>query len=249
MENPIKSSPHFRLAGTLPVVPPPVRGLIDINWKLCTGCRLCEHACSVFHEDRIWSEASRVIFTNSIRSDGHTGPLPSVLEPSLHRRVPGGAQSLGVHPKTVPSSSTPSGASEGKMRPMRRGLPSPERHPLPSEDPQGHQLRSVRGRPGVARGFALQGRCPICPGRVLTAPATRSLPGILRVPSQGNSTQPPSMRRCRDGEYQGNFLEVDLTNRRHKVTPLDLDLGSNFWVDAVWAPDFCGSGFRPVPIR
>ena len=61
MDNPNKSSPHFRLAGTLPSSPPPVRGLIDINWKLCTGCRLCEHACSVFHEDRIWPEASRII--------------------------------------------------------------------------------------------------------------------------------------------------------------------------------------------
>lgn len=30
------------------------------EYKNCSGCRRCEVACSLFHEDRIWPEASRV---------------------------------------------------------------------------------------------------------------------------------------------------------------------------------------------
>ena len=30
------------------------------NYELCSGCRRCEIACSLFHEGRIWPEASRV---------------------------------------------------------------------------------------------------------------------------------------------------------------------------------------------
>ncbi|MBW1972818.1 MAG: 4Fe-4S dicluster domain-containing protein [Deltaproteobacteria bacterium] len=37
-----------------------IKGFIDVNWKLCTGCRLCEQACSLYHEGKIWPEASRI---------------------------------------------------------------------------------------------------------------------------------------------------------------------------------------------
>ena len=33
---------------------------IKRNYELCSGCRRCEIACSLFHEGRIWPEASRV---------------------------------------------------------------------------------------------------------------------------------------------------------------------------------------------
>ena len=33
---------------------------IDRNYVVCSGCRRCEIACSMFHEKRIWPEASRV---------------------------------------------------------------------------------------------------------------------------------------------------------------------------------------------
>jgi len=33
---------------------------INRNYALCSGCRRCEIACSLFHEKRIWPEASRV---------------------------------------------------------------------------------------------------------------------------------------------------------------------------------------------
>lgn len=52
---------NFRLCGSLEGKEPPIRGLIDVNWTLCTGCRLCEHACSAFHEGVIWPEASRIV--------------------------------------------------------------------------------------------------------------------------------------------------------------------------------------------
>ena len=50
-----------RLSGPAKEKPGPLRGKIDVNWKLCTGCRFCEHACSLFHEGRIWSAASRIV--------------------------------------------------------------------------------------------------------------------------------------------------------------------------------------------
>ena len=49
--------------------------------------------------------------------------------------------------------------------------------------------------------------------------------------------------------YQGNFLEVDLTQRRHKVTLLDMDVGRQFLGGRGLGARLCGSGFRPVPIR
>ena len=33
---------------------------IKRNYELCSGCRRCEIACSLFHEGEIWPEASRV---------------------------------------------------------------------------------------------------------------------------------------------------------------------------------------------
>lgn len=36
------------------------RGSIEINYAACTGCRLCETACSLFHEGAVWPEASRI---------------------------------------------------------------------------------------------------------------------------------------------------------------------------------------------
>ncbi|MCD6242464.1 4Fe-4S dicluster domain-containing protein [Candidatus Bathyarchaeota archaeon] len=33
---------------------------IKRNYELCSGCRRCEIACSLFHEGRIWPEGSRV---------------------------------------------------------------------------------------------------------------------------------------------------------------------------------------------
>lgn len=33
---------------------------IEINYAACTGCRLCETACALFHEGVVWPEASRV---------------------------------------------------------------------------------------------------------------------------------------------------------------------------------------------
>ncbi len=36
------------------------RGTIEINYNVCTGCRLCETACSLFHEGTAWPEAARI---------------------------------------------------------------------------------------------------------------------------------------------------------------------------------------------
>ena len=36
------------------------RATIEINYAACTGCRLCETACSLFHENVVWLEASRI---------------------------------------------------------------------------------------------------------------------------------------------------------------------------------------------
>lgn len=36
------------------------RASIEINYAACTGCRLCETACSLFHEGTVWPEASRI---------------------------------------------------------------------------------------------------------------------------------------------------------------------------------------------
>ncbi len=33
---------------------------IEIGYASCTGCRLCETACSLFHEGTVWPEASRI---------------------------------------------------------------------------------------------------------------------------------------------------------------------------------------------
>ena len=33
---------------------------VDRDYANCSGCRLCEIACSLRHEDRVWPEASRV---------------------------------------------------------------------------------------------------------------------------------------------------------------------------------------------
>ncbi len=35
-------------------------GTIEVTYGDCTGCRLCEMACSLFHEGTIWPEASRI---------------------------------------------------------------------------------------------------------------------------------------------------------------------------------------------
>lgn len=36
------------------------RGTIEVAYAQCTGCRLCETACSLFHEGVVWPEASRI---------------------------------------------------------------------------------------------------------------------------------------------------------------------------------------------
>ncbi|CAG0966046.1 anaerobic carbon-monoxide dehydrogenase iron sulfur subunit [Anaerolineae bacterium] len=36
------------------------RASIEINYAACTGCRLCETACSLFHENAVWLDASRI---------------------------------------------------------------------------------------------------------------------------------------------------------------------------------------------
>jgi Fe-S-cluster-containing hydrogenase component 2 len=36
------------------------KGTIEVNYAACTGCRLCEMACSIFHEGTVWPDASRV---------------------------------------------------------------------------------------------------------------------------------------------------------------------------------------------
>jgi anaerobic carbon-monoxide dehydrogenase iron sulfur subunit len=36
------------------------RATIDVNYASCTGCRLCETACSLFHEGTVWPEAARI---------------------------------------------------------------------------------------------------------------------------------------------------------------------------------------------
>lgn len=36
------------------------KGTIEPAYAVCTGCRLCEAACSLFHEGTIWPEASRI---------------------------------------------------------------------------------------------------------------------------------------------------------------------------------------------
>ena len=33
---------------------------IERDYELCSGCRRCEIACSLFHEGKIWPEASRI---------------------------------------------------------------------------------------------------------------------------------------------------------------------------------------------
>jgi anaerobic carbon-monoxide dehydrogenase iron sulfur subunit len=55
-----KTKRGYRLSGPVESKEAPIRGLIDVNLMLCSGCRLCEQACSVFHEGRIWPEASRI---------------------------------------------------------------------------------------------------------------------------------------------------------------------------------------------
>lgn len=36
------------------------KGTIEVTYSACTGCRLCEMACSIFHEGTVWPEASRI---------------------------------------------------------------------------------------------------------------------------------------------------------------------------------------------
>lgn len=36
------------------------RATIDVNYADCTGCRLCETACSLYHEGVVYPEASRI---------------------------------------------------------------------------------------------------------------------------------------------------------------------------------------------
>ena len=36
------------------------RASLEVNYATCTGCRLCETACSMFHEGVVWLEASRI---------------------------------------------------------------------------------------------------------------------------------------------------------------------------------------------
>lgn len=42
-----------------PPAPPPKPWILR-DWTRCSGCRLCEIACTTKHEGRIWPEASRV---------------------------------------------------------------------------------------------------------------------------------------------------------------------------------------------
>lgn len=41
-------------------MPVPVPGWITRDYARCSGCRMCEVACSMRHEGRVWPEASRV---------------------------------------------------------------------------------------------------------------------------------------------------------------------------------------------
>jgi Fe-S-cluster-containing hydrogenase component 2 len=50
----------YRLSGRVKESETPIKGKIDVNWLLCTGCRLCEHACSVKHEGHILHDTSRI---------------------------------------------------------------------------------------------------------------------------------------------------------------------------------------------